>query len=250
MLILFSLIMMRMSGAVALNPVFQQAGLPRTVRAAFIFVLSLMLYLSFGESLVQEPANLLEYGSMLFMELFFGMTIGFAMELSFMTVRYGTSIMDAVMGLNMAQVYDPIHGSQMTLTSGMYSAFLVLLFFAANGHIRLIGIYYSSALLVPFGTVGFKPELALAVLDMFREGILLGLQLAFPLIAMELVTEAAVGILMRMIPQINVFSINFQVKIIVGLALLLLLFSPMSDRLYTILNDMFLSMEQLAVLFR
>ncbi len=250
MLFLFSLIVMRMSGAIALNPIFSQSGLPRTARAAFILVLSVMLYLSFPDAASVRPDSLIQYGAALLMELFFGLTLGFAMELSLMTVRFGTSIMDAVMGLNMAQVYDPIHGSQMTITAGLYNAFLVLLFFASNGHLRLLAIYFNSAREVPFGTVTFRPELAAAVLDMFREGILLGMQLAFPIIAMELLAETAVGILMRMIPQINVFSINFQMKIIVGLFMLLFMFSPMSDKLYAILNDMYLSMEGLAMLVR
>ena len=72
----------------------------------------------------------------------------------------------------------------------------------------------------------------------------------FRSIAMEMVAETAVGILMRMIPQINVFSINFQMKIIVGLSMLLMLFSPMSDKLYTVLNNMYQSMERLVMLMR
>lgn len=250
MLILFSLILMRMSGAISLNPIFRQSSLPRNIRAAFILVLSVMLYVSYEGDPVQEPASLFHFASMLLMELFFGAVLGFAMELSFFTVRYAASVMDAVMGLNMAQVYDPVHGTQMTITAGMYNAFLVLLFIATNGHVRLISIYYSSGVLVPFGTVSFRPELALAVIDMFYNGILMGMQLAFPIIAMEMVAETAVGILMRMIPQINVFSVNFQLKIIVGLAMLLLLFSPMSDKLYTVLNNMYQSMEQLVMLMR
>ena len=62
---------------------------------------------------------------------------------------------------------------------------------------------------------------------------------------MELICEAAVGILMRMIPQINVFSVNFQLKIIVGMAMLLLMFNPMSDKLYVIMEEMFRYMDQL-----
>ncbi len=73
----------------------------------------------------------------------------------------------------------------------------------------------------------------------------MGLQFAFPLLAIELVTESAVGILMRMIPQINVFAVNFQIKIIVGLMMLFLMFNPMSDRLYLIIDNMFLYIEQL-----
>ena len=44
---------------------------------------------------------------------------------------------------------------------------------------------------------------------------------------------------MRIIPQINVFVVNFQVKIIVGMLMLLFLFSPMSDKLYDVLDYMF-----------
>ena len=50
---------------------------------------------------------------------------------------------------------------------------------------------------------------------------------------------------MRMIPQINVFAVNFQIKIIVGLMMLFLMFNPMSDRLYLIIDNMFLYIEQL-----
>ncbi len=85
------------------------------------------------------------------------------------------------------------------------------------------------------------------VLEIFKSNIIMGLQFAFPIIAMELVTEAAMGILMRMIPQINVFAVNFQLKIIVGLTMLLFMFGPMSERLYVIIDSMFVYMQQLFV---
>ena len=63
---------------------------------------------------------------------------------------------------------------------------------------------------------------------------------------MELLSEAAMGILMRVVPQINVFAVNFQVKILVGMFMFLLIFSPMADRLGVILEEMYGIMEQLA----
>lgn len=83
------------------------------------------------------------------------------------------------------------------------------------------------------------------MLELFKSSIVTGLQMAFPLVAMEMVTEAAVGILMRMIPQINVFAVNFQIKIIVGLMILLLMFNPMADKLNVIIQDIFVNIEQL-----
>ena len=244
MFILFSLIIMRMSGAIALNPVFGRTNVPSRVKAAFILVISLMLYIGPGGILVHEPAVMAEYGVMLIKELLFGFTLGFGMELAFLAVRFASAIMDYSMGLTMAQVYDPQYNAQMTITTGMYYAFMVMLFLATNGHLRLLTIFFISCELIPFGTVTFRPELAQAILLMFRESIAMGLQFAFPLIAREL------GILMRMIPQINVFVVNFQIKIIVGILMLLFLFSPMSDKLYVILNGMYQSLQQIVTLMR
>lgn len=250
MFILFSLIVMRMSGAIVLNPILGRSNVPRFVKAAFVLVLSLMLYIGFGGRLQHEPATMVEFAVMLVKELILGMTLGFGMELSMLVVRFASSVMDFSMGLNMAQIYDPESHTQMTVTSGMYYAFLVLLFFAVNGHIRLIGIFFSSAVLVPFGQVNLTRELSLAMLNIYQDCIVMGFQFAFPVVAMEIVSETAVGILMRVIPQINVFVVNFQVKIIVGMMMLLFLFSPMADRLYVILDDMFQSLQQLLMLMR
>lgn len=245
MLILFSLIVMRMSGAIGLNPILGRANFPARARSALIFAMSLMIYLGFGESSYHQPETMIEYGVMLLLELFFGFVLGFAMELTILVVRFASAVIDYLMGLSMAQIYDPQSNTQMTISSEIYYAFLILLFLSMDGHIRLIELFYRSGQMIPYGAVEIRPELPLAILTMYSESILMGLQFAFPLVAMEMLSEVAVGILMRVIPQINVFVVNFQVKIIVGLLMLLYLFSPLSDKLIYILEDMFLWLEEL-----
>ena len=232
------------------NPVLGRTNIPNAYKGALIFMLTLMLYVAAGGVLQHEPGTMVEFGVMLVQELFVGFVLGFSMELFFMVVRFASSIMDQTMGLSMAQVYDPTTRTQMTVSSGLYYAFLFMLFMAVDGHVHLIGLYFTSARLIPFGKVQFRPELYEMILELFKSNIVMGLQFAFPIIAMELVTEAAVGILMRMIPQINVFAVNFQLKIAVGMMMLVYLFSPMADRVHVILRDMFLYMERLLVLMR
>ncbi len=247
MLILFALVVMRMSGAVVFNPVLGRTNLPRTAKGAMVLMLSLLLYLGVEGNLQHQPANLIEFGVMLLKELMVGFVIGYSMELGFMVIRFASSIIDQTMGLSMAQTYDPQYNTQMTITSNLYYAFLFLLFLAGDGHVRLLALFFSSARLIPFGQVTIDTGLARMMLETFTANITMGLQLAFPIIAMELVTEAAVGILMRMIPQINVFAVNFQLKIIVGLMMLLFMFSPMSERLYVLIDNMFMYMQQLFI---
>ena len=247
MLILFALVVMRMSGAVVFNPVLGRTNLPRTAKGAMVLMLSLLLYLGVEGNLKHQPANLIEFGVMLLKELMVGFVIGYSMELGFMVIRFASSIIDQTMGLSMAQTYDPQYNTQMTITSNLYYAFLFLLFLAGDGHVRLLALFFSSARLIPFGQVTIDTGLARMMLETFTANITMGLQLAFPIIAMELVTEAAMGILMRMIPQINVFAVNFQLKIIVGLMMLLFMFSPMSERLYVLIDNMFMYMQQLFI---
>ena len=250
MLILFSLILMRMSGAVAFNPILGRTNLPASARAAMAFAFSVLLYSSGTGELVQSPPNMLAYGVMLASELLLGFAMGFVMELIFLVIRFASSVMDFTMGLSMAQIYDPQYNTQNTVTSGLYYAFLAMLFLAGNGHVDLIALFFASSRLIPFGQPVLRPELAELMLTIFSWSIFTGLQIAFPLMAMELITEAAIGILMRIIPQINVFAVNFQLKIIVGLLMLLFLFGPMADQLYGLLNQMDIYMWQAVGLFR
>ena len=237
MFITFSMAVMRMSGAIGFNPLFGKSNFPVKIRAYFIFALSLLLYLSADQTQMAYPGSMAEYILMLAGELFLGAVLAFAMELAFLTIRFASSIMDYSMGLSMAQVYDPQYGTQSTVSSGIYYAFMVLIFFASNSHLRLLALFYQSVQLIPFGKVTFNPMLVHVTTA--------GMQFAFPMIAIELVSELAMGILMRIIPQINVFTVNFQVKIIMGLLMMLLLFSPMADYIDTIFTYMYQMMWKL-----
>lgn len=250
MLILFSLIVMRMSGMILVNPFFGSSNIPSRVKGALVMTFSLMLYVWQGGVLTHEPGTLLEYGAMLLGEVAMGCVLGFSMELAVLVVRYSSAVIDFSMGFNMAQVYDPETRGQVTVTSGLQFALFMLLFLAGNAHLRLVSIFFGSAARVPFGEVSLGPAVYTTVLSMFREAIVMGFQLALPVIAMELVTEAAVGVMMRMIPQINVFAVNFQIKITVGLLMLLFLFSPMADKLKTVIDWLFANLDYLVMQMR
>lgn len=248
MLILFALIVMRLSGAFVTNPIFGRSGVPSRAKAAFVLVMSLLLYLSLDGKLEYEPSTMIEFAVMLVKELLYGIVISFGMELAFCIVRFASTIIDHTMGLSMAQIYDPQYNGQTTVTSGLYYAGVVLLFFATDSHLRLIGIFFNSAQQIPFGQIVWNRQLPLAILSLFEECIYLGLQFAMPLIAIELLSEASVGILMKMIPQINVFVVNIQIKIIVGLVMILVLYGSISDKFYEVIEWIFSSIEILTPL--
>lgn len=106
---------------------------------------------------------------------------------------------------------------------------MTLLFFAANGHHTLLRMMVTSGQIVGFGGVAIGPEVADAALELFVECTVLAVKLCMPILAAELLGQVGMGILMKAIPQINVFSINIELKVLIGLILLLLLISPFSE---------------------
>ena len=84
-----------------------------------------------------------------------------------------------------------------------------------------------------------------ALLELFLLCTVLAVKLCMPILAAELLGQLGMGILMKVIPQINVFSINIELKIIIGLLLLLLLLSPISEFLLQAETTMLSSLSEI-----
>ena len=240
MFILFSFIVMRMSGAVAFNPIFGRVNYPARARAALILALSFFCYTYTGGKLNVAPTNFIEYGFLLLKELFVGFCLGFAMDLTFLSLRFATSVIDFSLGLTMAQVFDPQSHSQATVSTGLFYTFLMLFFLSIDGHLRFLEILFKTIDTNPFGEVSIRtllmPKL---MLSLFVASMKMGIELAFPIMGIELMTEVALGILMRVIPQINIFQVNFQLKIAIGFLMIYFLLVPISDKINEIIRSAF-----------
>lgn len=247
--LLFSLILMRMSGFILLNPILGRRNIPAIVKAGFIMILTLLIY-SFAEGNPVEVGSSLEYGILLMKEFAVGFFIGFVMQLFTMVVTYAGGIIDFQMGLSMAMIYDAQNNAQIPLTGSLLNTYFMLLFFAVDGHLAFMKILITSASVVPYGEVAITASAGGAVLDIFIACIVLAVKLSFPILAVELITEVGVGILMKMIPQINVFVINIQLKITIGLIMLVILFVPMSDFLGNLITSMMNSVQDVLKLLR
>ncbi len=231
-------IVMRMSGLVLFSPIFGRSGVPNIFRAGFILMLSWSVYGVYGGGSIAVPATLLELALRLVMELGIGFLFGVVMRFFFYVPEQAGELIDAQMGMGMARTYDPTTQSQSTSTANLLSIMTTLLFFAANGHITLLRIMLTSGEIVPFGTAALGRAAAERVVELFAECVLLAIKLSLPILGAELLGQVGMGVLMKAIPQINVFAINIELKVLVGLFMLLFLIVPMGDFLLEMEADM------------
>lgn len=242
-LTLFLYIIMRMSGFILFSPLFGRSNVTSMFKTGWILLLSCSAYTAY-DGTVQIPANLLEFAVRLLLELGMGFLVAIILHLFFYIPEQAGDIVDTQMGMSMARTYDAGFQSSLTTTSNLLNILMVLLFFAANGHLTLLRLMITSGKIVPYGAVALGEAAADRVVELFVECTILGLKMSMPILAAELLGQVGMGILMKVIPQINVFAINIELKVLVGLTMLLLLMSPFSDFLLEVESKMLVELQQ------
>lgn len=243
-LTLFLMISGRMSGLVAFNPLFGRRGIPAVVKAGLILLLSVSVF-GMTPARLELPSTLLGLAFTFLMEVFLGYVLGLVVNFFFYIPLLAGSVIDMQMGLSMASTYDPATGIQVTATSSVLNVMMSLLFFVANGHHTLLRIFVNSGLVVPYGAVRLGEHFYAAMIQIFLNCTLLGVKLAMPILAAEMMGQVGMGILMKAIPQINVFVINIDVKVLVGLAMVIILMTPFSEYLMKAETEMLLAVQQM-----
>ena len=256
-LTLFLYITARMSGFVLFNPIFGRRSIPGIFRAGLALVLAVFVFEMSGQrapvpvgtaELAQPTGALAESAVRLLLELSVGFLLGMAVSCFLYIPQLAGLVVDTQMGMTMNQIYDAGAQANLSVTGGVLNVLLLLLFFAGNGHHTLLRIVMTSGEVVPFGEAALSSAAANAMLSLFVECTVLGIKLCMPILAAELLGQVGMGVLMKAIPQINVFSINIELKVLIGLILLLLLISPFSEFLLQAELTMFDRLRELLAL--
>ena len=244
---LFCLVLMRMSGFILLNPVLGRRNIPAMFRTGLALLLTLVIYSveSTAADGLPEAATSLEFGFMLLTEFGCGYLLGFVMQLFDFVVTGAGAFIDFQIGLSMAAVYDPQNGGQIALSGQILEIYFILLFFAVDGHLALIRILLTSSEVLPYGGAVIGGLQANALVTLFTECMALAVRLAFPFIAIEFLSEIAIGLMAKVIPQINLFVLNIEVKMVLGVLTMLLLISPIGDFLGDLISQMMLQVQEM-----
>lgn len=243
-LVLFIYISARMSGFILFNPILGRTNLPGIVRTGFVLVLSVSV-ISVTQQEPASPDSLTVLFVRILLELALGFLLGLVMNFFFYIPRLAGEAIDTQMGMTMNQIYDPGSQSNMSVSGVLLNLLMTLLFFAANGHHTLLRIMLTSGEIIPFGAVSVGSELLSRLLELFMECTVFAVKLCLPILAAELVGQIGMGVLMKVIPQINVFAINIELKVIIGLALIFLLIAPFSEFLLKIEMEMLDSLREI-----
>lgn len=220
----FLLVFVRFCGMILMNPLLARRNVPSMVRMGIVFFLTLLVA---PQVPAVQAAGLdgFELTVVMFKELAIGLVLGMAFQFFYMMLYFTGDLLDVTFGLSMAKVFDPGTNLQVSITSNLLFQMFAMYIFATDTHLALLHIFCYTFKAIPLGGAALTVDLASAMMELFVGVFLLVVRLALPFVAMEFVLEVGMGILMRFVPQIQVFTINFQLKQGLGF-IMLLLFAP------------------------
>ncbi|HEY1399158.1 flagellar biosynthetic protein FliR [Roseateles sp.] len=198
-------------------PVFSQRQVPARVRIGLALFISVAAQPSLPAMPVIPLDSLPQLLAVTGQQLLIGLSMGFAVRVVFAALEFAGELIGLQMGLNFAGFFDPSTGSQGTSTSRFLGSMVAFLFVAINGHLMLINSLVESFQAFPIGEEPFRflriaqPQVWGA--EIFR----MGLWIALPLITMLMFVNLVLGIISRVAPQLNVFSVGFPLTVSIGL---------------------------------
>ncbi|MDR1571938.1 MAG: flagellar biosynthetic protein FliR [Clostridiales Family XIII bacterium] len=209
----------RMFGVIFMNPVFGRQTIPSIVKVGL--ALGVALYAAHE----MQGVDVSGYSGIDMMvamvkEFVVGFALGFVMSMFFAIFHMGGQIIDYQMGLAMATMFDPTSNSQISITGNMLTVFYTMLFFITNSHLNLVAIAVNSYGVAPLGLESIDGSIGVHMAELFAYMLIYAVQLSLPWIVTIMVVEVAVGIMMKVVPNINVFVVNIQMKVICGLIVL------------------------------
>jgi len=236
----FSFVLLRIVGLFIASSVLSRKNIPFMVRAALILTTTFVLMNVVPPVGNLKSDNLLTFFLSCTMEMLLGMVLGYINTLIVSIASSAGMIADLQIGFGLSGFFDELSMGQYAISGSFFSVLFLLCFFCVDGHLMLIRILAESFNYVAPGAVSFSQDLAMAILTYFIGSIILTLKAAMPVVAVILVIEVSLGIIVKTMPQMNVFIVGIPLKILVGLVMLfiflpalIMLFNGAIDYMYT-----------------
>ena len=212
----------RVAGLFIMAPIFAARTAPMRVRAALAFFIALAMMPILGDT---PPAMVATAGpivllGMLGFETMIGFTIGLVSQLTFGAVQMAGQLAGIQMGIGLANLIDPQTQEQITSLAQWQNLLALLIFLSIDGHHILIRAVADSFRVLPLGGgLPSAPGFGL-VLGLAGGLFVVALKVAAPVLVLLLLVNAAMGVLAKLIPQLNVFIVGFPLNVAAGLFVL------------------------------
>ncbi len=226
---LFLFIFLRVGAILMFLPIFNSRAIPVLFKIGFALAVAFILHPLLVSDARPLFATVPEFGLAVACELMVGIIIGLSVRLLFAGFQLAGQMAGYQMGMAIANVMDPATSTQVPILATFYNLVAILVFLSINAHIVLLRAMVESFQLIPLFGFEFKPAVMQQIISFSGNMFVVALKIGAPVIVSLLITSAALGLVARTIPQMNIFIVAMPLKIVIGLIFLGLSLPYMGD---------------------
>ncbi len=241
----FFLAFMRISGLL-FTTIFSRRNIPMQARIMLCLTITAALFPLYPKIGPLAYSSVLGYAMLIALELLFGLVMGYVMNAFLQLVFTSGTLIDMQMGFGMVNVFDVQANLSVPIMGNLLNLILMMVFIATNGHLKLIEIIHLTFFRAPIGHILISVNIVQVALDVFVRTFTLAIMVSMPIVASGMVLEVALGIIVRTVPQMNVFVVGFPLKIMIGFIVMIMcipvfveLSEPVFDEMFAMIDQMF-----------
>ncbi|SDB11129.1 flagellar biosynthetic protein FliR [Pseudobutyrivibrio sp. YE44] len=207
---------------VVVAPFFNTSNTPARVKVGFSALVSLLLYFVVDFSALNY-STVIGYAFLVVREAITGLIIGFSTYCCNFIILLAGNMIDMNTGLSMAQEYDPTLRTEASVTGTLYNNFIMILLVLSGMHRYIFRSFCDAFSLIPIGGTIFQWDSLLnTTIKFIGDVFVIAFRITLPVFAVIMILNAILGVMVKVAPQIHMFSVGAQLKIIVGFTVLFL----------------------------
>ncbi|PAY04319.1 MULTISPECIES: flagellar biosynthetic protein FliR [Bradyrhizobium] len=240
---IFVLVFARVGAMVMLLPGFGESNIPARVKLSIALLLTLIILPLHRNAYHVDLTSISALGVLMVHELIIGIVLGATARVTLSALNVAGSVIAQQLGLGFVTAVDPTQGQQGQIIGNFLTILGLTLLFATDSHYLVIAALSESYRIFSPGEIMPTGDVAALATNAFSAAFKIGLQLSAPFLVFGLVFNIGLGVLARLMPQMQVYFVGVPLSIMVGFLIFAVVLAAMMNTYFDYFNGV---MRQLA----
>lgn len=216
----FLMVFLRLGSAIMLMPGFMSSYISINIRLCTALTLTIVLIPIISPSLPIAPQNTTTLLTYILQEITIGVFLGVIMQVLYYALNLAGSLAGQAIGFGNAQIFDPTSQTQSIVVETFFSIIAITIIFLTDIHHLMISAIVDSYYLFPVEEPLPWGDMANQTSKMINSSFIMGFKLGSPFVAFTIIFYTGMGLVSRLMPQLNIFFLSLPLQIYLGLGLL------------------------------
>lgn len=231
----WAMVLFRLTGIFAFAPVFGSRNVPVRIRVLWALGLSLCVYPILQPMLMQPGSasgrllDAMTHGGLslpslavaIALELGIGLILGMGASMPMMGMQLAGHMVDQQIGLGLAAVFNPELDDQSSVLGEFYFIMAMTVFLSLGGDRLLLSTLLDSFHRIPLAGFAVNGQVVALLVGLMGSMFDLAMRVAAPLLCLVFLETVAMGFIARTVPQMNLLSVGFPIRILMGIAVMI-----------------------------